>query len=88
MGIDGKYGQVTTEFGNISDDEPVVVFRAQDKLLPALLEEYMMLCKDAGSPQHHIDRIKKTFAEVWHWQQENHTQIPNSNTYVERISQE
>ena len=30
MGIDAKYGRVTTERGDIGEDEPVVVFRAQD----------------------------------------------------------
>ncbi|HEY5484425.1 MAG TPA: hypothetical protein VIK31_11555 [Propionibacteriaceae bacterium] len=35
---DSTYGKVTTEHGTIGADEPVIVFRAKDKLLPALLD--------------------------------------------------
>lgn len=87
MGIDGKYGRVTTEFGNIGEDEPVVVFRSQDKLLPALLEEYMVLCRDAGSPYHHLALIRDAFSTVWEWQQQHFTQVPNSNSHIERLQE-
>lgn len=36
MAVDRKYGRVTLERGTIGEDEPVVVFRAQDKMLPEL----------------------------------------------------
>jgi len=41
MGYDGKYGKVTTEHGNIPDDEPVIVFRGRDKIIPAMLRFYL-----------------------------------------------
>lgn len=37
MAVDGKYGRVTLEHGDIGEDEQVVVFRAQDSLLPKVL---------------------------------------------------
>jgi hypothetical protein len=37
MAVDKKYGRVTLENGSIGEDEPVVVFRAQDVVLPRLL---------------------------------------------------
>jgi hypothetical protein len=87
MGIDGKYGRVTTEFGTIAEDEPVVVFRAQDKLLPALLDVYARMCADAGSPAHHIARINESRDEIADWQEQehHHTQVPNSDNYIERL---
>lgn len=79
MGIDGKYGRVTTEHGTIGEDEPVVVFRAQDKLLPDVLTFYELLCKYSGSPQHHLDRIIKSEEEIRFWQRNNFTKIPTSD---------
>lgn len=81
MGYDRKYGRVTTERGTIGDDEPVVVVRAQDRLMPYLLEYYRDLCIDAGSPQHHLDLIEGTCQAVIEWQKNNFTKIPNSETY-------
>lgn len=42
MPLDRKYGKVTLEHkpDSMEDDEPVVVFRAQDKLLVPLLARY------------------------------------------------
>lgn len=37
MAIDLKYGRVTLENADIGEDEPVVVFRARDALLPKVL---------------------------------------------------
>lgn len=84
MGVDGKYGRVTTEFGTIGEDEPVVVFRAQDELLPKLLKIYKILCEVAGSPEHHLDLIHDSAMKVRAWQIRNYTQVPNSNSFVER----
>lgn len=78
MGIDGKYGRVTTERGTIGDDEPVVVFRAQDRLLPDLLKVYKIMCKLAGSPEHHLDLIHQSAETVRAWQADNFTKTPES----------
>ena len=87
MGIDSKYGEVTTEFGTIGDDEPVVVFRAQDRLLPKLLKIYKIMCELAGSPQHHLDLIHETAMTVKAWQTSHFNRTPNSDLYIERTGE-
>lgn len=79
MAIDRKYGRVTTERGTIGDDEPVVIFRAQDALLPQLLVEYLRLCEAAGSPDRHLQLVRGTRDEVIDWQQKHHHQVPRSD---------
>ena len=81
MAIDGKYGRVTLEKGTIGEDEPVVVFRAQDMLLVPLLEEYGRLCVHQGSPERHIDLILNTKDRIEAWQAENPTKVPESVGY-------
>ena len=78
MAIDSKYGRVTTERGTIGEDEPVVVFRAQDRLLTSVLGFYWDICQVAGSPQEHLDRIAETQRTIEQWQAENFTQVPRS----------
>jgi hypothetical protein len=80
MAIDRKYGRVTLEHGTIAEDEPVVVFRAQDVLLPELLQHYRLLCADAGSPPRHLDAIDKATDAIETWQQTHRVQVPNSES--------
>ncbi len=88
MGYDAKYGEVTTEHGTIGRDEPVVVFRAQDRLLPKLLKVYRIMCELAGSPQHHLDLIDSTAGEVKDWQTIFPPRTPNSDAYMKRKTQD
>lgn len=85
MGYDRKYGKITTEFGNIGEDEPVVVFRAQDRLLPKVLMYYHLFCMKSGSPKRHLDIILNTFYAVCNWQAQNVTKIPNSESSKDRL---
>jgi hypothetical protein len=78
MAIDRKYGRVTTERGDIGEDEPVFVFRAQDQVTPWLLVEYEDLCRRAGSPQRHLDGIAAAREQIVAWQADHHTQVPQS----------
>jgi hypothetical protein len=78
MGIDNKYGQVIVPNSTIGENEPVVVFRAQDKLLPDLLKVYRIMCKLAGSPERHLDLIHDSAEKVRAWQAENFTKVPES----------
>jgi hypothetical protein len=80
MAIDAKYGKVKLEHGNIGEDEPVVVFRAKDKLLPKVLAYYAMVCIKAGSPKRHLDLIWDTLQKVHAWQDNNQTKTPDSET--------
>lgn len=89
MGYDRKYGKVTTEFGNIKDDEPVVVFRAQDKLLPDLLAFYAYMCIKSGSPQRHLNIIFNSAQGVRNWQAKNRllVRVPNSESSRDRLKE-
>lgn len=80
MAIDGKYGHVVVERGTIGEDEPVVVFRAQDRLLPQVLRFYRDLCGNEGSPQRHLTLVDRTTDVVVAWQAKNFTKTPSSDT--------
>lgn len=79
MAIDRKYGAVTLERGSVAADEPVVVFRAQDRLLPDLLDVYEEMCELAGSPPAHLEGIRATRERIVDWQDTHHTQTPQSD---------
>jgi len=81
MPVDRKYGRVTLEHGNhIPEDEPVVVFRAKDMLLPKVLAYYRLFCWKAGSPRRHLSLIDDSLAAVEAWQRENPPKVPDSET--------
>jgi len=80
MAIDLKYGRVTMEKGDVGEDEPVIVFRAQDSLLPKLLSHYLYLCINAGSPNHHLNAILNVRQFIMNWQKNHHTQVPRSDS--------
>jgi hypothetical protein len=71
MGTDRKYGRVTTEHGDIPEDEPVMVFRGRDAEVPAMLEFYLGLCARHGSPQRHLDLVTQARDQILAWQQAN-----------------
>lgn len=78
MAIDPKYGKVTLEHGSIGEDEPVIVFRATDKLLPKVLAYYHMFCIREGSPRRHLNMILNARDIVVEWQSTHETRVPNS----------
>lgn len=78
MGFDRKYGKVTTEFGSIKENEPVVVFRAQDAILPKLLSYYHLFCIKEGCDREHLNFILDTKEKVEAWQSHNQTKIPDT----------
>lgn len=88
MAIDHKYGQVTTEHGDIGADEPVVVFRGRDILLLKLLQDYQQLCVAAGSPAFHLAQIDAAREFVGGWQERNPDQVrvPSSSGYQDRMT--
>lgn len=85
--VDLKYGEVTTEFGNFIDGEPVIVFRARDGLSVPLLYRYKMMCLQEESPIHHIEAIEETISRFDAWQERhlNEVRIPRSDDYAKRI---
>lgn len=92
MAIDAKYGRVTLEHGTIGDDEPVVVFRAKDLVLPKLLAYYHLFCLKAGSPKRHLDLILSTRETIMKWQAEGaplrgRARVPNSEASREWMNE-
>jgi len=85
MPIDKKYGRVILENQrNVGDNEPVIVFRAKDRLLPKLLKVYRYFCELAGSPDNHLAAIDDTAADIKAWQAQNGAQVPKSEGYDPR----
>jgi hypothetical protein len=80
MAVDGKYGHVTLERGDVGEDEPVVVFRAQDAILPDVLRYYRLRCAEQGSPQHHLNLLEETIRRVRGWQEGHPTKVPTSDS--------
>ena len=73
--IDGKYktnGNITKMDGTpIPDDEPLILFRAKDKLLPQVIENYKMLCQDAGCQPQQVESLGPLVQQVKDWQTAN-----------------
>lgn len=81
MAIDGKYGRVTTEHGNIGDDEPVIVFRARDLLAPEVIAHYHGQCLRAGSPMRHLRLVAEAYNRFVEWQNRSgDAQVPDSES--------
>lgn len=87
MGYDRKYGKVTTEHGSIPEDEPVIVFRARDRLSPDVIAYYGSLCVKA-SPDFHQDLVKGTLQAFLDWQRDHPDQVrtPDSEAHRERMA--
>ncbi len=77
--IDGKYktdGNITKLDGTpIPDDEPLVLFRAKDKLLPQLLEDYKQLCQDADCQAQQVETLGPLIQQVKDWQAANQDKV-------------
>ena len=67
---------------HIGVDEPVVVFRAQDKLLPKLLGYYHMFCLKVGSPREHLNLILDSREAVVKWQEQHEAKVPTSASFT------
>ena len=75
--VDSKYGRVLTESGKIPAGEPVVVFRAQDKFLPAVLHNYLSLCAAASASPIHQTMILTVISKILVWQHDHKTKVPD-----------
>lgn len=80
MGFDRKYGKVTTEHGDIPDDEPVLVLRGRDAATPGALQMYETLCAALGSPERHLNLIRTARHAIEDWQREHpfEVRVPDS----------
>lgn len=73
--IDLKYqtsGDITKLDGTpVPEDEPLILFRAKDNQLVAMLDYYKKLCTDAGSLPKHMELLQKRIDEIKKWQAEH-----------------
>ena len=67
MGIDAKYGQIETKKGEIPDDEPVFLIRAQDALAGAIVRYYAILYLSVTNDHQGFNRIIATADEMDVW---------------------
>ena len=79
--ISGKYyteGSIhRMDGGIIPDDEPVFLFRAQDKLLVEVIEHYKQLREQYGvESDAALKRHDEQIAAVTSWQKDNFTKLP------------
>ena len=81
MAKDLKYGNVILEYGDVGVDEPVFIFRAQDKLTPEVLRHYLGICATQGSPPRHLRNIIDNIVVIETWQKDNFTKIPESKEH-------
>ena len=71
---------VNRQSGNpIPEDEPVIIFRAQDANLPYVLCRYIMLCKD---PMHRYAASLR-LAEICQWQAQNKLRVKEPDTVMD-----
>lgn len=73
--INGKYetsGDITKLDGTpIPVDEPLMLFRGKDAVLPQLIEDYKRLCQEAGSPAEHLKTLDEAIERIKSWQAAN-----------------
>lgn len=85
MGYDGNYGRVSTEHGDIPDDEPVIVFQARDKHTIAVLVHYLKLCREGGSPNRHQHLIAEALVRFIEWQGRNLEKVRSPDSESSKI---
>jgi hypothetical protein len=75
--IDRKYavsGQMIIKVSDgsvIPEDEPLILFRARDKLAVTMMEHYLSLCRDAGCDPGQLELMHRRIADFLAWQKEN-----------------
>jgi hypothetical protein len=64
MAISGKYGKVN--ISKISENEPVFILRAQDKLAGTVIDMYRLLAASHGSPL--AGKLQKEIDAFLNWE--------------------
>lgn len=80
MGYDGKYGQVTAERKEIPEDEPVIVFRAQDALACPVISAYYALCTRDGAGAQHLAAVQAAYTAFADWQEAHPDRVKTPDT--------
>lgn len=88
MAQSSKYGRVTTEFGDIGDDEPVFLIRGRDLIAPRIIDEYARQASFHSSPDRHVTTAREEARRVEQWQADNSHVAPRvamSESYFARL---
>lgn len=70
------YNRIQDPDGLIPEDEPVMLFRAQDQLMPAVLREYMVWLREEGLNEMAY-RIARHIRAVEEWQETHGCKLPD-----------
>lgn len=76
MASNVKYGHVTTEMGDIGENEPVFIIRAQDKTAPHMIAVYAAMADIAGAPPSFLDNLETAMEDMIQWQLVNGSRVP------------
>ena len=71
MAIAGKYGRITTECGDIPEDEPVFLLRARDRQAIYAIAAYSRHCSQRNSPLAHLNDLARVIGVFADWQEAN-----------------
>jgi hypothetical protein len=55
----------------IPHDEPLILFRGRDRLVPQMLEYYLKLRQQITDPKQNLDYLKNDFETIADWQKAN-----------------
>jgi len=70
MRIDRKYyGEVFKNDGTLVPEEEMIVFRAKDRAVPAMLQFYADECRSIGCSDFHVEQMLVLKERVTHFQQ-------------------
>ncbi len=75
--VDYKYRAVVRKH----DGTPVIdwiIFRAQDKAVPEMLEKYAEICRELGADDVHIDEIIALGERVLQYQHHTYSKVPDT----------
>lgn len=71
------YDRIQDPAGLIGEDEPVMLFRAKDRLMHNVLAAYRDMLVQVGAEPHMVESVERHIDRVTHWQVENGTQTPD-----------
>lgn len=71
MALDAKYGQVTVELGDIPEDEPVFLIRAQDSAAGQIVRQYAQVVAGHGATPEFYESVHKVADDIDRWQEAN-----------------
>lgn len=88
MPRDLKYGDVTLQYGDIPEDEPLFIFRGRDALALHAIQAYREICADVGRPAWHLELIDRNCQSIAAWQADNpgRVRLPDSESSKERLA--